>query len=177
FEQAEVRRLREQSYFGDRRKAVFLDADAPLAAGGDVLVQRFPDVELFLRQYEQPGSIAIQAVRQLEHLRFRTRSTQRLDHPEAHAAAAVDRDAGRFVDHEQGGVFEGDREAAGLGGRSGDRSGNPHRRQPDLVAEPQAIVRLDAPAVDPDLAAAQDTIDVTLRHAFQPAQQEIVDAL
>ena len=35
----------------------------------------------------------------------------------------------------------------------------------------------DAAAVDPHLAAAQDPVDMALRHAFEYADQEIVDAL
>ena len=36
---------------------------------------------------------------------------------------------------------------------------------------------MDAPAVDPNLAAAQDPVDVALGYPFEDAEQEIVDAL
>jgi hypothetical protein len=45
------------------------------------------------------------------------------------------------------------------------------------VAELQAILGGNASLVDPNLAAAQDAIDMALRHAFGDAHQEVVDAL
>ena len=63
------------------------------------------------------------------------------------------------------------------GGVRGSPLGEPHRRQAQLVALLQPVFGLGAPLVDPDLAAAQDPVDVALRHAFQYLQQVVIDAL
>src|SRR5690606_26129042 len=52
-----------------------------------------------------------------------------------------------------------------------------HRRYAHLVTRIDAILRLDAPAVDANLAGSQQPIDVGTGNAFEVAQQEIVDAL
>ena len=57
--------------------------------------------------------------------------------------------------------------------RPAPRSG----RDADLVADRQPGVRTDPLPVHPDLAAAQDPVDVALRHALEDADQEIVDPL
>ena len=63
-----------------------------------------------LGQDQQSRSVAIEPVRKLEHLRLRPGGAHGFDHAVAQAAAAVHRNAGRLVDHQQGGVLVDDRE-------------------------------------------------------------------
>src|SRR5687768_5250468 len=114
-------------------------------------------------------------MRQLQELALRPRRTQRLDYPVADPAAAVDRDARRLVHHENRGVLVDDGEFLWLRGRLALR--DPHRRDAHAIPDLQPVIGLDPSAVDPDLAATQDAIDVALGHALQLAQQEVVDAL
>ena len=92
-------------------------------------------------------------------------------------AHRLDRDTGGLVDDEQRRIFVDDREALWFRGRLRGRIGNADRRHPDPITVPQPVVGLDAPAVDAHLSAPEHPIHVTLRHALEPAQQEIVDAL
>src|SRR5438309_5701412 len=190
-----------------RLASAFSDAYSPLTLRGDVLVQRRTDFEhalvknalydghidllhLAFAQHamqldqgaalfgedQQSRSVAIEPVRKLEHLRLRPGGAQRLDHAIADAAAAVHRNAGRLVDHQQGGVLVDHRELQRLRDWSFPFR-NPDRGETDAVAGFQPIAGLYAPAVHPHLAAAQHAVHMTLRHAFQPPQQKIVDAL
>ena len=150
-------------------------ATSPFAQHAVQLDQR----AALLARISRPGGVAVQPVGELEELRLRPRRAQRLDDPEAHPAAAVDRDAGRLVDHQERVVFVDDRaKSSGLGpcARSclrQTRTGGMRTRSPDL----QPVVGLHPPAVDPHFAAAQHPVDVAFRHAFQLAQEEVVDAL
>src|SRR5690606_375664 len=51
------------------------------------------------------------------------------------------------------------------------------RRDAHLVAGAHPVLGLDAPAVDPHLAGAQQPVDVGAGHALEVPHQEIVDAL
>ena len=57
------------------------------------------------------------------------------------------------------------------------RSGNPDWRHPDFVADPDPVVGLYPPAIDADFAAADHAVDMAFRHAFETAQEEIVEPL
>ena len=70
----------------------------------------------------------------------RPRAPHLLDHAEALAAAAVDRDAGRLVDAEQRVVLVDDGELARRRFRALAAIGDAHRRDPHLVAEREARV-------------------------------------
>src|SRR4030095_10190653 len=98
------------------------------------------------------------------------------DHAEAHAAAPVHRHAGRLVDHEERRVFVHDREFRRFC-LCFRLLRNPDGWNPHPVSGLQAVLGLDAPAVDPDLAAAEHAIDVAFGYPLEMAQQEIVDAL
>ena len=136
----------------------------------------------FLADDEQAGGLAIKAVRQLQEARLRALLAQQLDHAEAHPAAAMHGEPGRFIDHQQGFILEHhiELQAGGGGGAGcghGGALGHAHRRYPHFIPGLQAIGLADAPAIDPHLAAAQDAIDVTARHTLAHGEQEIVDAL
>src|SRR4030042_657005 len=93
----------------------------------------------------------------------------------------MDGETGGLVEHDQRVVLEQygrDRDAAhdcGAGLPPGRR--RPDRRYPQLIADDQASLRTDLAAVHPDLAAAQDPVDVALGDALQDLDEVIVDAL
>jgi hypothetical protein len=89
----------------------------------------------------------------------------------------VDRNPSGLVDHEKRRILEDDGKRSRLRLRFGTRVGNPHRRNPDAVSRTEPIVGLHPPAVDSHFPASEHPIYVALRDAFQPAQQEIIDAL
>src|SRR3989442_11795176 len=181
-------------------------APPPLSGRADVLVQRLAnlqrllhgtfyhrDIDLLHRGFahqamqlyqgaalfgddQQARGIAVEPVRKLQQLRLRPGGAQGLDHAIADAAAAVHGYAARLVDHQQGGVLVDDRELQRLRDWSFPFR-NPDRGEADAVAGLQPIPGLYGPALHPPLAAAQHAVHMTLRHAFQPPQQKIVDAL
>jgi hypothetical protein len=55
----------------------------------------------FLRDDQQAGGLAVEAVGEFEHAQLRALHAQLLDHAVAHPAAAMNRLAGRLVDDEQ----------------------------------------------------------------------------
>jgi len=55
--------------------------------------------------------------------------------------------------------------------------GHAHRRNPHPVPRLQAIGRIDAAAVDPHLAGAQDPVDMAARNPLADPHQEVVDPL
>src|SRR5687767_9163551 len=114
-------------------------------------------------------------MRQFQELALRPRRTQRFDYPETDPAAAVDRDPGGLVHHENRRVLVDHGEFLWLWGRLALR--HPHRRDTDPIADFQAVIGLHAAAVDPYLAAAHHAVDVAFRHALQLTQQEVIDAL
>src|SRR5215831_17538512 len=114
-----------------------------------------------LRQDEQPGGLAVEAVRELEESGARARRAQVLDDTEAHAAPAVDRHSGGLVDHEQRVVLEGDAETGVATRRGGARHRCRHadRWNPNAVAGLEPVGGFNAAAVDPHLAAPEQPVD------------------
>src|SRR6185503_15418109 len=110
-----------------------------------------------------------------------SRCAQLLDEAKRDAAAAMHGHSGGFVDRDQPVVLEQDGRLerpcdattdAGLA-----RCREPQRRKSEHVAGGNAHIGTDAPLVEPNLAAAQDPVNVALRNALQMPQQEIVDTL
>ncbi len=99
--------------------------------------------------------------------------------PKGYAAAAMHGHAGWLVDGEQPFILiegvcpEPAKPATALGGRRG----YPNRRNSNLVTRFEPMGGTDPPAVHAHLTAAQDSVDVAARHAFQRFGQEIVDPL
>jgi hypothetical protein len=122
-------------------------------------------------------SLPVDPMDQLEQSCLGSGSPKLLDHPEAHPAAAVHRNACRLVDHQQCIVLEQDRELLARDRR--DRIGrcHPDRRDPDHIAKHKSAFGADTGAVDPDLAAADNPVDPTLRDALEQADQKIVESL
>ena len=54
---------------------------------------------------EQSGGVTVESVRQIEKSEFRPQTTQSLDDAKTQPAAAVNRDAGRFIQGEEVRVF------------------------------------------------------------------------
>ena len=85
-------------------------------------------------------------------------------------------DAGRLVDGDEVGVLEDDRELAPRH-RAFFDGGRAHRRDPHVVAEREARLRIGATLVHAHLARADHAIDVRLGHALQQLHEEVVEAL
>ena len=94
----------------------------------------------------------------------------------------------RLIDDQQLFIFKQHRKmfaSAGLGGRGlghslrlvGGLLRAPHRRQAHHVPGLHPGGRLGTPFIDPDLAAADDAVDMGFGHAFELAHQKIVQAL
>ena len=125
---------------------------------------------------QQAGGLAVEAVHQFQEPGLRPRTPQLLDHAEAHAAAAVNRHAGRLVDHQQVLVLEHDRELTRRRRRL-VAARPPHRRQTQLVADRQPRVGRRPAAVHAHLAAADDPVDVGLGHALERLDEVVVQPL
>src|SRR5690606_24519773 len=119
---------------------------------------------------QQTRGLPVETVRQLQELGLWPGAPQLLDDTETDAAAAVHGNTGRIVDDKDGIVLVNH-------GKITRRRRRPvasfrrtrryaHRRYPDLIAQLQAIVRPNPAFIDPHLAAAQNAIDVTVRHPF-----------
>jgi hypothetical protein len=119
-------------------------------------------------------------MRQFEKTRLRPLPPQRLDDPEALAAATMHGDAGRLVDHQQALVLIDDRQVHlefGAGHHLLFAAGDAQRRNAQQVAALQAIRDVRPAAIDPHLAAADDAVDVALGHPLAQLQQQVVEAL
>ena len=94
-----------------------------------------------------------------------------------HHSPASDRDRGGVLDRrgERGERLLG--ETLRRHGSAGGLRCDADRRDTQIVPDRQTGVGMDAPTIDPNLAAAQDPIDVALGHPFEYAKQEIVDPL
>ncbi len=134
-----------------------------------------------LRDQQHARRVAVETVDELEKRRVRARVAQPLDHPEGNAAAAVHGEPGRLVERDQRVVLVEDR-------RNGERPrerprpprlrrGRPDRRNAQFIPAREPSVRPDATPIEPDLAAAQNPVNVAFRDAFQQFLQKIVDSL
>ena len=137
--------------------------------------------EALLCDQQHAGRVAIEPMDELEERRRRARAADALDDAERDAAAAVDGEPSRLVERDQCVVLEQNRRqcSARCGRR---RPAATRRRRADrwnsqLIADVQARIRPDAVPVHSDLAAAEDPVDVTLRHALEDLGEVIVDAL
>src|SRR5712692_398975 len=131
-----------------------------------------------LGEDEQTGSFPVEAVRELQEFQLRPGGAKLLDDPEAHPASTMDCEPSGLVHDEERVVLEDDRRQRGRSRHQ--RSSTDRRAQrgnPDSVTRPQAIGRVHASAVHPDLTGAQDAVDMAARHALADAQQEVVHAL
>src|SRR5208283_5785409 len=100
--------------------------------------------------------------------RLRPRRAQLLDKAETDAAATVDGEPGGFVDGHQRLVLVEDGQGDGarrLLCRRGP-GGDANRRDAQVVPKREAGLRPHALAIDPDLPAAQDAVDVALGHSL-----------
>ena len=126
---------------------------------------------------QHPRGLPIDPVDELEHPLVRPGRSHLLDHPEAHAAAAVDGDPGGLVDRQQQVVLPEQREVLRRRRRGRAQGRRAHRRDPHDLADRQPVVGRDTAPIDPDLPAAHDPVDVALRYALEQGQQEVVQAL
>ncbi len=127
------------------------------------------------------AGVAIQPMDQFERL-ARPRRAQRLDHSEAHPAAAMDRDPRGLVDHQHMLVLKYDgafdeleqagRRLAGLAARI-----DAYGRQAHFVARREPVFRVDALAVDAHLALAQQPVNAAAGHGFEMPHEKIIDSL
>ena len=83
---------------------------------------------------------------ELEEPGLRPRRTHLLDQARGDAAAAVDGEARRLVDDDDGLVLEQDRDPGAGYGRGRGRIGDAHGRHPDDVPDREPRLRSDAPA-------------------------------
>jgi hypothetical protein len=123
----------------------------------------------FLADDEQTRGFPVQTVRQLKELGVGSRPTQLFDNPEADAATTVHRNACRLVNDQHRIVLEHDRKITCGGRRLAILQGpwrHPYRWHPHLITQLQAVICLDPALIYPDLTAAQNAIDVTIRHTL-----------
>jgi hypothetical protein len=134
-----------------------------------------------LGDQKAPAGVAVQAMDQLQRF-IRPQGTQRLDHPEAHAAAAMHGHPGGLVDHQQARILVDDRLGDALSqGIRGSRHlrlgrGQVDRRDAHLVRQHQAGLGAHALAVYPYLALPDDAHDAAARQAPQVLVQVVVEA-
>ena len=132
----------------------------------------------FLGNNQQPRRFAIQAMCQLQQARLGALLAQLLDYAKTHPTTAMDSLPRRLVEHKQGIIFIDHRQCVA------DRYDTMFARGTDLHRwnahhifglKPIGLTR--ASTIHPDLPAAQKSINMTFRHAFQDAQQVVIDAL
>ena len=133
-----------------------------------------------LGEQQQTRGVAVESMHEFKEARQRPLRAQLLDDAETDAAAAVYREPGWLVEHQQVLVFVEDSVLElGVGRRCGARRlcGDSHRRQAQFVTRSQAISGLGAAAVDPHFSAAQDAVHMAFWHPFEYFQQIVVDSL
>lgn len=112
---------------------------------------------------------------QLEFLAIRTQLTKGFDHPVSQAATAVNSDAARLVDHNQGLVLEDNRGFEALEQALCQwhwlialRHAN--RRHAHDIARLQLVFGLDPTLVHSHFAFTQNAVNQGLGHAFEPSE-------
>lgn len=126
------------------------------------------------RDDEQTGGFTVQPVRQFQKTLVRTLAAQLFDDAKGHAAAAVHGQTGRFVEHQQRGVFMHQRQRRTGRHKGLRRAGRAQRRNAHLVARLHARARLRAATVQTYLTAADDAVHMAFGHAFEVAQQPVI---
>lgn len=133
-----------------------------------------------LAEQQQAGSLAVKPVRKFKKTSLRPLPAQRLDHPEALAAAAMHGDTGRLVHDQQALVFIDYRQLH-LQRRPVHHflldPGRTHRRNTHHVTGLQTVGHRCPPPIDSHLAATHNAVNMALRHPFALLQQQIVQAL
>src|SRR5207253_10802081 len=136
----------------------------------------------FFRDHQQAGSVPIQAMDQLQLFSIGPQLTEGFDNPEVQTAAAMDRNAGWLVDHNQRLVFKDNRRFKALQQTLSQRHRlvalrHAHRWHTDNIARLQLVFGLDPPLVHAHFAFTQNAVNQGFRHAFKPSEQEIIDSL
>ena len=139
---------------------------------------QFDQRAALLRHDQQARRVAVEAMREFEHLRFRARRAQQFDdargsrrcrHGPRRRRAC--RSPGGTGLRERSGRPNGFAGALAFGAAT--LIGGTLTLSPILTP----VVGLDPAAVDPDFAAADHPVDMAFRHALEVAQQEVVEAL
>ncbi len=141
------------------------------------------------RHQQHAGGFPVEAVHEFEEAGLRAQRAQLLDDAAGDAAAAVHGDRSRFVDRDQVVVLQKDRQAlrelragtaygivgTGIGGplRPGLARGD--RRNPEPIACLEPVIDRAPRAVHPDLAAADQPVQVALRDASASRDEEVVE--
>ncbi len=123
----------------------------------------------FFRQHQHAGRFAIEPMHEFQEFGLRARIAQLFDHAERHAAAAMNRDAGGFIDDDQMIVFEQDGEFGGRRVRRHRRFvqlRGSNRRNAHDIAEFQPIRGVDPALVHAHFATAQNAVNVAFWHPF-----------
>ena len=136
----------------------------------------------FFGNHQQAAGVFVEAVDEFEIAGFRAGAADLFDNAEAHAAAAVDGGAGRFVNHQQRVVFVNDVELARGGGlntvfRRPLFFGGTHGRDAEQVARLNAAVGLAAFFVQAHFSGADNAVDMALGNAFENFYQIVIKAL
>ena len=144
-----------------------------------LLVQRHQR-RAFFGEHQHARGIAIEPMHQLQEFCVRPHRAQLFNGAQADSAAAMHGESRRFVDNQHRRVLVQNVEfdaGARLGQlrRIAFRDTNGRDAHPVAVLNP--VVRPNAALVDPHLAAAQNAVNVALRHPFKPSYQVVVDAL
>ena len=134
-----------------------------------------------LADQQDARGFTIQAMREFEEFCLWPLPAQCFDNPKTDAAAAMDRNALRLVDNQQGLVLEKDGQINPCLGCLLDfilrTLGDADRRDTQFVASQETVGGIDAFAVYPHLSATQDTVDMTLGNPLANPDQEVVQAL
>ena len=98
------------------------------------------------------------------------------------AAAAVNGDAARLVDHDQRLVFIDNRGFEPLQQALGQRHGfvalrHANRRHAHDIARLQLVFGLDPAFVHSHFAFTQNAVNQSLGHAFEPSEKEVINTL
>lgn len=133
-----------------------------------------------LADQQDSRSLAVKTMREFQKARLRPLPTQGFDDPEALAAAAVHRDAGRLVDDQQTVILVKDRQVHVELGAGDDlllTPGDAQRRNAQHIASLQTIRDFRTPTIHAHLAAAHDAVNVAFGHALALLEQQIVEPL
>ncbi|MNN61210.1 hypothetical protein D3C81_1764370 [compost metagenome] len=135
-----------------------------------------------LGDHQQAGGVTIETMNQFELLAIGTQLTKGFDDAVIQAAAAVNSDTARLVDHDERFVFKDNRGFQALQQALSQwhrlvplRHAN--RRDAHDIARLQLVFGLDPAFVHPHFAFAQNAINQGLGHAFEPSEKEIINTL